>query len=135
MKLSTSIFGLIASSVVYAYNTNDVLNILHKRQQLHTDYSQFNDIPNECRLAISEYVECSITPSEKTYDNDCSIFASDKCQKFYKDPLSVAPSCKGVSLIEKDLVSVLEASTLSLSFACQKDEVGNYCPLSSPCQK
>jgi len=128
MKLSTSIFALVAASAVYANSTNSIVNFLKKRE-VTFDASQLQDISVECYNEFLEYAECENYPLPQTYDKVCPIVTGEKCQKYYNDPMSFLPSCKEFPAVV-ETTSVYKSLIPSLKFFCQKDEAGNHCPLS-----
>ncbi|OUM62504.1 hypothetical protein PIROE2DRAFT_61860 [Piromyces sp. E2] len=123
MRLSINILALISATTVFADYLTDVLN--------NFDISAISD----CKNALDEYRECQIDTLNldsvgANIDNFCNIFATEKCQSFYKQGIARIPACQNISkeiFTPGQLLTDMIYSFLKLG--CSKDENGNYCPL------
>lgn len=129
MRFSTFIFALFAASVTYASGTENTMKLFGKNAvEIDIDNLQGND--KKCMTELEPYEDCIDDPTPSTLDTYCTIFLSDNCQKFYKDPMSFIPNCKGSQLIDENLEGIIKSYVPVYNLACQKDEVGNPCPFS-----
>lgn len=139
MKIITPILSLLAITSTYSLSINKNLirrsennKYIKRSVNVNVNRNALN-ISLECRNDISkssEYKECSdIKFTKADYDYLCSNLNSQKCQNFYKDPLSYIPNCKNdqeiVDLLSKPM---METNKASISFMCTKDSEGNICP-------
>jgi len=132
MKEITILFILICFILSFAKSLN-VLNML-KREVSYNEETFKNNLGKECdeEYENSEYNECF--PSGITlgnYKKACSLINSEKCQNYFKDPLSYHPICKN-SPVFSELFQPNNIKTLLQSFEiiCQTDEKNELCPYS-----
>jgi len=77
----------------------------------------------------SEYKDCISELTINNYKNVCSKINSDKCQKFYNNPLEFYSIWRENSnFVEMFQSSLIKSLKLSYQMSCQTDENGNLCP-------
>ncbi|ORX86655.1 hypothetical protein BCR32DRAFT_324855 [Anaeromyces robustus] len=128
MKLNflSLFFCLLVVITSKAYGVNIKRNI-----SLDSNFSE--KLSEECikEQENAENTECMEFITLSNYKQVCSNYKSEKCQKFYNDPLSYFPLCKNDPII-KELYQPIGMETLQHMYdlECQKDEDGNLCPMS-----
>ncbi|OUM68797.1 hypothetical protein PIROE2DRAFT_57880 [Piromyces sp. E2] len=139
MKFFNTVFALIAASAIYANEADIAMKYLSKNA-LNVSYDDLpetmpgatgsSDDMEKCKVELQQYQECIDDPTPSTLDTYCPKFLSDNCQKFYKDPMGLIPSCKSTGLIDINFGEIVNTVLPVYKLACQKDEVGNPCPFS-----
>jgi len=131
MKISTSIFALVASaSFVFANNSVSV-NVLNKRElNVSIDNSQLAELNDTCKTQLSTYMDCLESPSNYDYEKKCPPILGDNCQNFYKDPINLIPGCKDDVVLVEKLQQHIKSFVPLYNLGCHTDEVGNRCPFS-----
>ncbi|OUM62630.1 hypothetical protein PIROE2DRAFT_69477 [Piromyces sp. E2] len=88
----------------------------------------------DCAEYIKKNSQCpphGVYSDAKNYEDDCTKFESETCQKFYKTKLIDVPECKNERKTVLLGYQELFQSFYSIAkFQCGKDEKGNSCPLS-----
>ncbi|KAG4089488.1 hypothetical protein H8356DRAFT_1718874 [Neocallimastix lanati (nom. inval.)] len=117
MKFITQLLTILTASTVYSLE-------LFKRD--------FNAGP-ECQKQIDTVKEFKCIGEQITLDNYkevCPYVLSEDCSKFFENPFSYIPNCKG----ENDFKALEDKKTLNFSkqlkyLDCSTDGDGNLCPV------
>ena len=124
MKFFTSLLTVFAASSVYSHTLNHagifkrgVYNVGPECQQEMDTTEEFLCIGSEDKLTIN------------TYKTVCPTILSEKCKKFYENPLSYFPKCKN----EKDFQPLASPEAVNLlktmaELKCSTDGDGKICP-------
>eukprot|EP00833_Pecoramyces_ruminatium_P017320 jgi/Orpsp1_1/1191352/evm.model.d7180000085123.1 len=61
-----------------------------------TEKDDAEKIVNKCYEELNEYKDCYVkrgNVSESELENSCKIYKSEKCQKYFEDPIKYVPTC------------------------------------------
>jgi len=126
MKFFNFYFCLIIAISSYAHNINIKRNISLDEDAL------WEGISKECdeELENTEYSECMTKVTLNNYKQFCPAIKTEKCQKFYENPMNYLPACKNEPKIEELFQSTfMEMSKISYELECALDENGDLCPI------
>ncbi|KAG4104901.1 hypothetical protein H8356DRAFT_1635175 [Neocallimastix lanati (nom. inval.)] len=134
MKILALISPLLVSYSVYALNT-DFFNYYFENEIndlvfVNATAECINDIEN---ISNNELYGCHVTLKDYQLNplNACALLNSDRCQKFFKDPLGIIPNCKDYEEIQNTgFEENVKGVGLQLSLSCLYDEYENICPIS-----
>jgi len=103
-----------------------------KRNISYDENAFWEGISKECieEQNNTEYNECMTKMNITNYKRICSNYKTEKCQKFYNNPLDYFPVCKNEPKIQELYQpALLEGLKLAYQLECQLDEEGNLCPM------
>jgi len=128
--METKFFNLFFCLVfVISSYTAHTVNI--KRGLSYDENAFLEGLSNECveEQNNSGYDECLEKITTSNYKQVCSTLKTEKCQKFYTNPLDYFPICKNEpQFVELFQPAIMETVKLSFELKCQTDEEGNLCP-------
>ncbi|ORX71749.1 hypothetical protein BCR32DRAFT_305342 [Anaeromyces robustus] len=132
MKLIILLLILTISISTYA-NTVNFLKLL-KRDVSYDEEEFLNSLGEECRTDYENsdyYNKCIPEITLENYKTSCSDVVSEKCQKFYDDPLKFFPKCKDISVFKEFHHPVIMKTIQQTNDVyCQTNEEGKLCPYS-----
>eukprot|EP00833_Pecoramyces_ruminatium_P014307 jgi/Orpsp1_1/1188339/evm.model.d7180000063985.1 len=131
MKFFNKLLILLASTTAISYNVN--ARVIKRQVQLDVNETNINVTP-ECQNELSmssEYIDCyTPTLTKDNYKELCSTLMSEKCQKFYNNPMSYLPNCStSLQIVELLSDAMMKTTISSVKLICQTDESGNLCPM------
>ncbi len=124
MKFITILSFLFFASSVLSFSFYNNLN----KRATHDTYTE------ECKKEMKnskDFVECySTSITMNNYKELCDRSTTERCQKIFKDPSTVLPSCKNDPYAVKVLLSpqAIEYSLHVIPLVCSFDSNGNLCP-------
>jgi len=136
MKISSSLFVLIAAATVYAsaepetsennkvFTEDDIKDM--KGDAYFNCYKAFKILENDCIPTETD----SYTTAK--LDSVCEKFNNEKCQNLKKDPLAALPECKELNTREfNDFRDFIDDSMSCVQLFCTKSEKNEYCPITN----
>jgi len=120
-------FCLINFMFINTYNVN-----INRRRNPTFDNDKFYDGLSDICIEEqdnSEYNECMENLNMDNYKQVCSNFKSEKCQKFFNNPLDYFPICKNDPIIREFYQpAIIDYFKISYELICIYDENNNLCP-------
>jgi len=85
---------------------------------------------SECKAEFLNYRDCveGIDNDYHSFDNVCEIINSDKCKKFFENPVGIHEACQTEIRMKTVLENIKKYYDNGVNYYCQKDEKGNLCP-------
>ncbi|ORX63472.1 hypothetical protein BCR32DRAFT_251565 [Anaeromyces robustus] len=123
LKLFFCLIIFMSSNLAYSLNI--------KRNISFEEDKFFEGLSKECseEQDNSEYNECMEEITGENYKQVCSTFNSEKCQKFFNNPLDYFPICKDDPKIKEYYQpSIMNYFTIHYGLICLTDENDNLCP-------
>ncbi|OUM70123.1 hypothetical protein PIROE2DRAFT_56996 [Piromyces sp. E2] len=85
---------------------------------------------SDCRAEFLNYRDCvkGIDNDFHSFENVCEIVNSDKCKKFFEDPITIHEACNTELRMKNVLENIKRYYDNGVNYYCQKDEKENLCP-------
>jgi len=85
---------------------------------------------NNFKTLIDKCFPTNDSLSLNNLDNTCKNYYEEECQNFVKNPFNVIRECEGNDIVKKKIQDYVNDMTSVFKVVCQKNEQGEYCPLS-----
>lgn len=86
-----------------------------------------------CNNVTKKYEKCISNINGVDFDVMCKAYSSSECQELFTSPKTILKDCDNKFI--ENTVSSLSKMVNILDYSCTKDELNNYCPLSSIIQQ
>jgi len=88
------------------------------------------DCYNNIKTYIDKCFPSNDSLSLNNLDNTCKNYIEEECQNFVKSPFNVVKECEGNDILKKQIQDYVDDMSSVFKVICQKNEQGEYCPLS-----
>jgi len=75
---------------------NETVEVENINEENNKENEKYEKILNKCYEELGEYQDCYVKyagVTEIELQNNCEIYKSDKCQKYFEDPIKYVPTC------------------------------------------
>jgi len=90
---------------------------------------QIEKIINKCYEELSEYEDCYVNyvdVSESELENNCESYKSEKCQKYFEDPIKYVPTCAEATTYHSiSKLNYMELTRHHYNEICAKNNTAN----------